>query len=118
MIRIVHGDLLTVTKGYICHQVNCKGVMGSGVAKSIRAKWPDVYDRYRTLSEKYKDNPAMLMGRVQPVVVGEGLAVVNLFGQLEYGRDGAAYTSLGALTTACDALASNTKKADTPIAMP
>ena len=36
MISTIKGDLLTAN-GYILHQVNCRGVMGAGVAKA----WPE-----------------------------------------------------------------------------
>ena len=31
----------------ICHQVNCRGAMNSGVAKAVREKWPEVYVNYK-----------------------------------------------------------------------
>jgi O-acetyl-ADP-ribose deacetylase (regulator of RNase III) len=40
------GDLLSVTDGIIVHGCNCRGVMGSGVAFSIRQKWPIAYGLY------------------------------------------------------------------------
>ena len=52
-IKFVNGNILTFPERdedtIICHQVNCKGVMGAGLAKQIRDKWPDVYDRYRLI---------------------------------------------------------------------
>ena len=44
--KVIDGDLLNTQAKYICHQVNCKGRMGSGVAKQIRAKYPEVYTAY------------------------------------------------------------------------
>ena len=41
------GNLLNSDCDYICHQVNCMGKMGSGIAKQIRIKWPEVYIAYR-----------------------------------------------------------------------
>ena len=35
----------------ICHQVNCQGVMGAGIAKQIRARWPEVYEDYKKTIE-------------------------------------------------------------------
>ena len=31
----------------VCHQVNCQGVMGAGLAAQIRRMFPGVYDDYR-----------------------------------------------------------------------
>ena len=33
-VRVIDGDLFNTKAKYICHQVNCKGKMGSGVAAS------------------------------------------------------------------------------------
>ena len=34
------GDILHTEADVICHQVNCKGVMGAGLAKQIRNQIP------------------------------------------------------------------------------
>ena len=47
MIKVVYGDLMQATEDIIVHQVNCKGVMGSGVAKQIKANFPEVFNEYR-----------------------------------------------------------------------
>lgn len=38
MVKYIKGDILNVTEGIIVQQVNCKGVMGAGLAKQIRDK--------------------------------------------------------------------------------
>ena len=38
MIMEKRGNLLESTEDFIAHQVNCKGVMGAGVAKQIKNK--------------------------------------------------------------------------------
>lgn len=49
-IKIISGDILTNLptnkEVYICQQVNCRGVMGAGLALKIRRKWPVVYQQY------------------------------------------------------------------------
>jgi O-acetyl-ADP-ribose deacetylase (regulator of RNase III) len=48
MIEIVeHSNLLEVKSGIICHQVNCIGAMGTGIALQIRNKWPVVFNDYK-----------------------------------------------------------------------
>ena len=47
MPNIIYDDITKSNADYICHQVNCQGVMGSGVAKAIRDKWPQVYEEYK-----------------------------------------------------------------------
>ncbi|MBO7691169.1 MAG: macro domain-containing protein [Methanobrevibacter sp.] len=51
MITIIKGDLFTAPAGLICHQVNCKGNMGRGVAKTFREKYPRAYYRYLSLCQ-------------------------------------------------------------------
>ena len=36
MIKIINGDLFDTDANIICHQVNCKGKMGSGVALQVK----------------------------------------------------------------------------------
>ena len=58
MIHYVQGDITKSDCDIICHQVNCQGVMNSGVAKAIREKWPEVYDNYKRWCdrEEYKED--------------------------------------------------------------
>ena len=44
MIKIIDGDLFDTDAKFICHQVNCMGKMGSGVALQVRKKFPHVYE--------------------------------------------------------------------------
>lgn len=46
MIEIVRGDILLANTAEICHEVNCQILMGSGVAKAISTKWPEVKLEY------------------------------------------------------------------------
>jgi O-acetyl-ADP-ribose deacetylase (regulator of RNase III) len=102
VIRIVKGDLLKATEDVIAHQVNCRGVMGAGVAKQIRSNFPIAYDHYVRLCGLYKDNPDKLLGICQIVSDYQDrrhILVANLFGQDEYGRD-RIYTDENALRMA------------------
>lgn len=58
------GNILDIETGIIVHGCNCQGVMGSGVAKAIRAKYPGVYHRYEELH--YREG--LKLGTVQVVV--------------------------------------------------
>ena len=40
------GDLFSAPYGIICHQVNCKGTMGRGIAKTFRLVFPHAYSNY------------------------------------------------------------------------
>lgn len=40
MIKIINDNILNSTENIICHQVNCKGIMESGLAKQIKYRYP------------------------------------------------------------------------------
>lgn len=106
-IHFVKGNLFDAKLDYYCHQVNCQGCMGSGIAKAIKEKWPVVYDEYvqkyqeredeilRTSSsfEYIPSTGETLLGEIQLVRVDVDKTVVNMFAQEHYGYDGKRYTS-------------------------
>ena len=42
-----YGDLFTTESKHIGHGVNIRGVMGAGIAKTFRSKFPEMYKQYR-----------------------------------------------------------------------
>ena len=84
MIHQIKGDLLTA-KGVILHGVNCQGVMGSGVAKAIREKWPLVFDQYvKCVTERrlFGGHEALL--GTAHFVETDGVVVWNMFTQIHF----------------------------------
>jgi len=78
MITFIQGDLLEITEGVICHQVNCRRVAGAGIALQIRNKWPDWYQAFRATSPR--------LGKISLYEAIEGtLYIANLFSQTTYG---------------------------------
>lgn len=109
MIQVVDADLFDVDVDIIAHQVNCMGVMGSGVAAQVKALYPDAYVRYRTVCREIR--PQNLLGMTQTVSIkqyGEEherpFAIANLFAQLSYGRD-RRHTDYAALVSSLKELA-------------
>lgn len=47
MLKHIKGDIFESGAQVILHQVNCQGVMGSGVAKQVREKYPIVFEYYK-----------------------------------------------------------------------
>ena len=96
MIKIIEGNILNAPENIICQQVNCQGIMGSGLALQIMKKYPDVYPRYK----KYcKDFCWGLIGSVCYVKTNDKI-IANLFGQEDYGRSKKVYTNYVALEKA------------------
>ena len=114
MVKIVKGNLLDATEDIIAHQVNCMGVMGSGLAKQIRNKYPEVYANYKDYLKNYKGK---ILGSAQSVVCHDGKIVFNLFGQYGYGRD-KQYTDYNALKSALSSLYLFTYNKNLSIAFP
>ena len=102
-MKIIEKDILTVEKGIICQSVNCQGKMNSGLAKQIREKYPEVYERYLKL---YQSTPFdfLLLGHEQIIHIGDSLLICNIFGQLNFGYDGKRYTDYGSLQKAFNCL--------------
>ena len=80
MIRFFDGDLLKSGCDIICHQVNEWGVMGAGIAKQIKEKYPKAFADYiKTIKEaksKGKNLPLLALSK-QP----DGVIVANMFTQ-------------------------------------
>lgn len=85
MIKYVTGNLLEAEENIIGQQVNAQGVMGAGLAKQIRNKYPVAYKEYMKVCGD-SDYDSDLLGRTQLVQLNEGSFIANLFGQLGYGR--------------------------------
>jgi hypothetical protein len=110
-LEVIKGDLLNIREGILCHQVNCRGKMGSGIAAQIRDKWPQVYEAFL---QDYQDfgrwtTSDMLLGTVQVVQVDSSLHVANIYGQINYGYDGARYTNYGGVASAFSRLLHQTQ---------
>lgn len=96
-MKIVNGNILDATYGIIGHQVNCQLVMGSGIAKQIRDKYPNVFNEYSSVMSKVPI--ASRLGKCQiTTAIPNKLFIANLFGQFHYApRDikHTDYTALG-----------------------
>ena len=86
----------------IAHQVNCHGVMGSGVAKVIRDCFPQAFTEYKNLCACHTGPYRVgLLGTTQFVDTsdndGNPVVIANMFGQENYGHKGGLYTNYNAL---------------------
>ena len=96
MVNYVKGNLLDSNCDYICHQVNCQGVMNSGIARQIRERWPEVYEGYKQFCNHVHNNGGILLGKVFICRGGLFRSVVNMFSQDMFGYDGSRFTSYDA----------------------
>lgn len=102
MIIFKEGNILNSKADYICHQVNCRGAMNSGVAKAIRQKYPEVFEAYfncaKDIDIGFGDKQLSwehMFGHIQLIPINKRY-IVNMFAQDGYGYDGKRYTSYDA----------------------
>jgi len=91
MIKYKIGDLLQSDCNIICHQTNCQGVMGAGIAKQIRDTYPRVYERF--LRDHRDGNDTL--GSIGVCYTEEGdnpRYIVNMYAQDNYLPRGVCHT--------------------------
>lgn len=93
MIKYVVGDLLEAKEDIICHQVNCQGAFGAGIAKQIAKEYPESKNEYVRYCKENKG----ILGDVL-VTKEEDFLIANLFGQDYYGRYGYYFKKYGRQT--------------------
>lgn len=98
-MEVRNGNLFDSSSQVMAHQVNCLGLMGSGVAKEVGERYPEVYNAYKQLCSGYRGREKELLGYAQFVQQGN-VYVCNLFGQQSINRQwylGGQVTDLAAL---------------------
>ncbi|GIF17248.1 macro domain-containing protein [Actinoplanes teichomyceticus] len=68
------GDLLASQLPAIAHGVNCRGIMGAGIARQIRNRWTHLYDSYRTACR----TGHLTIGGMHVWQTPDGMTVYNL----------------------------------------
>lgn len=94
---IQNSDVLSPRSGVIIHGCNLQGVMGSGVAKHIRTKYPDVYKDYLD-AFNFPQRPQL--GDILITQVDKFKYIISAMTQEFYGRDGILYVQYDALREA------------------
>lgn len=103
MVIYKQGNLLDSGCKVICHQVNCQGVMGSGIAKEIRNRFPTAYSEFR---KSFLTGQAKL-GNIDLVYdhaeehqrLGCWLFICNMYSQENYLPRGIRHTDYDAFRT-------------------
>lgn len=97
-IEYVKGDLFSTEIQTIAHGCNAQGVMGSGVAKIIKERYPDAFKRYRN---QYEKQGVLKLGDIIVVPCeynGKKKIIVNAITQEIFGRDGRRFVSYDAVS--------------------
>lgn len=111
-------DITKVKSGIIVHGCNAQGVMGSGVAKQLRATYPDIFTDYKALIDAFNKCGHPPLGRVAWSDISVDLVIANAITQDFYGRDDKKYVSYDALDAAFQRVASFAKASDCTIHIP
>lgn len=117
MPKLKNGNILESDANIICHQVNCQGVMGAGLALQIRKRYPSAFEEYRGTCTKAAGNRQDLMGTIQLSPVGQRKLIAHCFGQFGYGRYGC-HTDYDALREAMTRVCAFAKETSMSIAIP
>ena len=122
MIKIEKRDLLFVKEGIIGHGCNCLGIMGGGVEKQVRDRWPHVFCDYKRFCFENSDkgeNIEKLIGLVQILPINSTLEIANMFTQGYIGNTpGVKYASIEAIIQAMTTLTEYAATHDRPIFIP
>ena len=113
MVKYIKGNLLDSDCEYICHQVNCQGVMGSGIAKQIRERWPYVFSSYHNYCSRHLGDTSGLLGNIWCVKLNDTRWVINIFSQDKFGYDGTRFTSYDAFAKCLTAMRDRLSKGST-----
>ena len=99
MINIIDKSLFEVDTMAIIHQTNCMCTQNSGIAKQIRAKYPEEFEAdCKTIPGDIKK-----LGTFSWVKAHDGKHIYNCYSQFRYGREQrhtnyeAVYTGLSAI---------------------
>ena len=98
MVTYKQGNLLNSGCNIICHQVNCQGVMGSGIALEIRNRFPEAYATFR----KTFLNGGNKLGAIDIVYEtqdNKGIYICNMYAQAHYLPRGVNHTDYIAFRT-------------------
>lgn len=108
------GNLCDIGYGIIVHGCNAQGVMGSGVAKELRARYPKIYEDYSS----YRADHGLRPGLVIVSHINVGLIVANAITQEFYGRTGRKYASYDAIQACFESVARLAKREEMPVYYP
>jgi O-acetyl-ADP-ribose deacetylase (regulator of RNase III) len=93
-IEYIKGDLMDTDIRHIIHGCNAQGVMGSGVAKLIRDKYPSAYTDYNDVY----NNTGLELGDIVFSAQNDGKIICNAITQKNFGRrDDTVYVSYWAI---------------------
>lgn len=112
MIKKIDGDLLSQPLDSFVHQANCFTTMGSGIAKSIKIKYVEVYEAdCRTDTGDFSKMGTFSFAKTFDNKIG-----YNMYSQFRYGKDGSLYTNYSAMRNSLELIKQHVKSTIGPTA--
>lgn len=71
-LQVIKGDALSLAKGILVHGCNNIGVMGSGIAAGVKARFPHVYNEYMNHHAN-----GMKLGEISMALANDELIIIN-----------------------------------------
>ena len=102
IINETRGDIFHEEWDMLIHGVNCQGVMGSGIAKEIKERFPTAYADYKVKVDRYttSEGPSKrLLGEIHGSWIPGNRFIFHFFTQYDYGRTGKVYVDYDAIRT-------------------
>jgi O-acetyl-ADP-ribose deacetylase (regulator of RNase III) len=121
MIKHIKCNIFESGADVICHQVNCRGEMNTGVAAQVRQRYPWVYGEYKAFLSCYDSEKLIeecVLGSYQQVYIDETRVINNIFAQFDFGYDGKCYTSYDALEKVLNNIADDKNYKGRTVAFP
>lgn len=112
MIHHKNGDIFNFTEDAVAHGCNCLSTMASGLAKTVKSKWPELYR-----ADKNDDRPPQeKLGSFSYTMFSDGRYGYNIYSQFSFigrrqGRRDLDYGALlNGLLSVCEDLSLRGKK--------
>lgn len=114
-VQVVYADVLRCTSGILVHGCNAQGALGSGFAKKLVARYPQVLWDYRRAAAR----SPLALGQCVVSHVQPSLYVVSAITQEFYGRDPhRVYVSYEAVQTAFEQVNALAQALGLPVVFP
>lgn len=86
-IEFKTGNILDAKETLILQSVNYRKIMGAGLAKQIKNKYPDIFKQYCDFIDENSWEDIKKDGLFDLFKINEEQGIVNIFGQKNFGRD-------------------------------
>jgi O-acetyl-ADP-ribose deacetylase (regulator of RNase III) len=73
-VNLILGDIFTVPTTILVNPVNCVGVMGAGLAKQVKSRYPQMFSAYQEVCQRGN----LYVGTLHTWQSDSGLLIVNL----------------------------------------